>query len=342
MKKVILFGGSFDPIHHGHLSVAMAAVRQLNANECWLIPAFDAPLKERKLTPFHHRVNMIKAAIAPYDQLFVQPIEATLPLPNYTVTTLGHLIKLYPGVKFVLLIGADQAADFHRWKEPDQIRSMVDVAVYPRKGYDPTHGFTMIDQPWVEVSSTEIRMGESVEAPAQVLNYMMSKNLYTEAIVSSQLGEKRMAHVLRVTRLTRDLALRYGIDANRAILAGLFHDYAKQWPQERLLRWMRLYRPHLLHLDPAIWHAFVASDVLRDNYQIQDKPVLQSIAHHVQGNSSHLLAKILYVADKIEPGRKYDTSLLIHSAFSDIHKTVRIVKTMQIQYLGKEKSNDIN
>ena len=342
MKKVILFGGSFDPIHHGHLTVAMAAVRQLNANECWLIPAFDAPLKDRKLTPFHHRVNMIKAAIAPYEQLFIHSIEATLPLPNYTVTTLQHLIEMYPDTKFVLLIGADQAADFHRWKEPDTIRSLVDIAVYPRKGFSHAQGFMSIDQKTVEVSSTEIRQGASTQTPAEVLRYMISNNLYTEAIVSSQLSEKRMAHVLRVTQLTRDLAIRYGIDANRAVLAGLFHDYAKQWPKERLLLWMRLYRPQLLHLNPAIWHAFVASDILRVKYKIRDKSVLQAIAHHVEGNSSDLLSKILYVADKIEPGRNYDTSLLIQSAFSDIHKTVRIVKTMQMQYLGKERSNDIN
>jgi nicotinate-nucleotide adenylyltransferase len=335
-KKVILFGGSFDPIHDGHISIAMAAISQLNADECWLIPAFDAPLKERKLTPFHHRVNMIKAAIAPFDRLFVNEIEATLPLPNYTVTTLKHLIKQYPAVSFILLIGGDQAADFQRWKEPDGIRSMVDIAVYPRKGFDSVDGFLSIDQPLVQVSSTAIREGSSLQTPAEVLRYMMSKNLYTQEIVASQLSDKRMAHVLRVTQLTRELALRYGIDADRAVLAGLFHDAVKQWPQERLLRWMRLYRPHLLHLHPDIWHAHVASDVLRVNYHIRDKSVLQAIAHHVEGKSSDLLAKILYVADKIEPGRKYDTSLLIQLAFTDIHKTVKIVKKMQTQYLGKE------
>jgi nicotinate-nucleotide adenylyltransferase len=335
-KKVILFGGSFDPIHDGHLSIAMAAISQLNADECWLIPAFDAPLKERKLTSFHHRVNMIKVAIKPYDRLFVNEIEATLPLPNYTVTTLKHLIKQYPAFSFILLIGGDQAADFQRWKDPDEILSMVDVAVYPRKGFDSVEGFLSIDQPLVQVSSTAIREGSSFQAPAAVLQYMMSKNLYTQEIVASQLSEKRMAHVLRVTQLTRDLALRYGIDADRAVLAGLFHDAVKQWPQDRLLRWMRLYRPHLLHLHPDIFHAYVASDVLKANYHIRDKSVLQAIAHHVEGKSSNLLAKILYVADKIEPGRKYDTGLLIQSAFTDIHKTVKIVKKMQTQYLGKE------
>ncbi len=341
-RRVILFGGSFDPIHNGHLSVARAAINQLNASECWLIVAFDAPLKERVLTPFHHRVNMIKAAIANVEDFFVSEIEATLPLPNYTVTTLQTLISLYPLIDFVLLIGADQAADFERWKDPEIIRSLVEIAVYPRKGYKLVEGFIQIDQPLVEVSSTAVREGSSTDAPREVLRYMMGKNLYTEQIVATMISEKRMNHVLRVTELTRQLALRYGIDADRAVLAGLFHDAVKQWPQEQLLRWMRLYRPHLLHLHPQIWHAFVAADVLKYTYHIRDKSILQAIAHHVEGNSSDMLAKVLYVADKIEPGRKYDTGLLIQSAFNDIHKTVRIVKAMQAQYLGKEISNDIN
>jgi nicotinate-nucleotide adenylyltransferase len=341
-KRVILFGGSFDPIHNGHIAVARAALKQLNASEFLLVLAFDAPLKDRMLTPFHHRANMIKAAICDVEGFFVNEIEATLPLPNYTVVTLQTLKALYPLIDFVLLIGADQAADFERWKDPDIIRSMVEIAVYPRKGHKYIEGFTRIDQPLVEVSSTAIRMGSSTDAPKEVLRYMMSKNLYTEQIVASMISDKRMKHVLRVTELTRQLALRHGIDADKAVLAGLFHDATKQWPQERLLRWMRVYRPNLLHLNPAIWHAFVAADVLKYSYHIRDKSILQAIAHHVEGNSSDMLAKILYVADKIEPGRKYDTAILIQSAFNDIHKTVRIVKTMQAHYLGKEISNDIN
>ncbi|MDP2814293.1 MAG: nicotinate (nicotinamide) nucleotide adenylyltransferase [Erysipelotrichaceae bacterium] len=341
-SRVILFGGSFDPIHNGHLAVAEAAIKQLNASACWLIPAFDAPLKDRVLTPFHHRVNMIKMAIDRNDHLFVNQIEATLPLPNYTVVTLQTLISLHPQFDFVLLIGADQAVDFKRWKDPEVIRSLVEIAVYPRIGYAQPEGFIWIHHDLIDISSTAIRNGSSTNTPAEVLRYMMSKNLYTEQIVAAMISEKRMAHVLRVTQLTRQLALRYGCDADKAVMAGLFHDAVKQWPQERLLRWMRLYRPQLLHLHPAIWHAFVGADVLKHSYHIRDRSVLQAIAHHVEGNSSDLLAKILYVADKIEPGRKYDTDLLIQAAFNDIHKTVRIVKTMQAQHLGKEISNDIN
>jgi nicotinate-nucleotide adenylyltransferase len=341
-KRVILFGGSFDPIHNGHLLLALAAVKQLNACECWLMPAFDAPLKDRTLTPFHHRVNMIKAAIEGYDSLYINEIEATLPTPNYTVDTLRTLTTLYPTNEFILLIGADQSADFSRWKDPQAILSMVEVAVYPRKGYDLSDQFTKIDAPVIDVSSTDIRNGLSTDTPAKVCRYMMSKNLYTEQIVARQISKKRMDHVLRVTELSRQLANRYGIDADRAVLAGLFHDAVKQWPQTRLLHWMRLYRPELLFLPEAIWHAFVAADVLKYNYHIRDNEVLQAIAHHVEGNSSGILAKILYVADKIEPGRNYDTGMLIQSAFYDIHKTVRIVKAMQAQYLGKETTNDVN
>jgi nicotinate-nucleotide adenylyltransferase len=341
-KRVVLFGGSFDPIHNGHLFVAKQAVQQLHADECWFIAAFDAPLKERTLTPFHHRVKMIKAAIADDDRLFINEIEATLPTPNYTVTTLQRLIELHPEIEFHLLIGADQAADFDRWKQPKTIRALVDIAVYPRSGVAVSDEFTLIDQPLREVSSTDIRNGLSTDAPVEVLRYMMSNNLYTHQIVASMISKKRMAHVLRVTELTRQLALRYGIEGDRASLAGLFHDAVKEWPQERLQSWMRLYRPKMMHLHPDIWHAFVAADVLKHTYHIRDRSVLQAIAHHVQGNSSDLLAKILYVADKIEPGRDYDTAQLIQSAFRDIHKTVRIVKAMQQQYLGKERTNDIN
>jgi nicotinate-nucleotide adenylyltransferase len=169
---------------------------------------------------------------------------------------------------------------------------------------------------------------------------MMMHNLYTETIVSSMISEKRMNHVRRVTDLTRRLAIRYGIDADRAVLAGLFHDAVKQWPKDQLLLWMRRYRPQLISLDPQIWHSYVAADMLKHKYHVRDKAVLQAIAHHVQGFSDQLLAKILYIADKIEPGRTYDTRVLIDLAFRDIHRTMRIVKANQNEYLGKERMND--
>lgn len=341
-KRVVIFGGSFDPIHNGHISVALAALRQLNAQACWLIPAFEAPLKQRTLTDFAHRTAMIKGAISKYEQLFLCEIESTLPTPNYTITTLLRLKQLHPDIEFVLLIGADQAADLQRWKQPELIRQNALIAVYPRSGYEVPEGFLTVDQPVIEVSSTDIRMGRSTDAPIPVLRYMMSRNLYTEQIVAAMISEKRMQHVLRVTELTRRLALRYGIDADKAVLAGLFHDAVKQWPKERLLLWMRRFRPHQIDLHPQIWHSFVAADVLKHNYHIHDTCVLQAIAHHVQGNSSCLLAKILYVADKIEPGRGYDTQPLIDLAFRDIHKATRIVKSMQAEYLRKERWNDIN
>ncbi len=339
-QTVILFGGSFDPIHHGHLLVAKGALRQLNAHQCWLIPAFDAPLKDRELTGFDHRIKMIKLAIADHGDLRCCDIEASLPTPNYTITTLNALRAKYPDIRFILLIGADQASDFHRWKDPDVIRSMVEVAVYPRKGYDIPQGFNVLNLPVYSASSTDIRTGKSVDTDHRVLRYMMMHNLYTETIVLSMISEKRMNHVNRVTDLTRRLAIRYGIDADRAVLAGLFHDAVKQWPKDQLLLWMRRYRPQLISLDPQIWHSYVAADMLKHKYYVRDKAVLQAIAHHVQGFSDQLLAKILYIADKIEPGRNYDTRLLTDLAFRDIHRTMRIVKANQTEYLRKERMND--
>lgn len=337
---VILFGGSFDPIHNGHLHVAKGALRQLNAQQCWLIPAFDAPLKDRVLTSFDHRLKMISLAIEGHSDLQSCDIEASLPTPNYTITTLLTLTEKYPDIRFILLIGADQAADFHRWKDPDRIRSMAEIAVYPREGYEIPQGFTKLDLPCYPVSSTDIRVGKSVDTDHKVLRYMMMHNLYTETIVSSMISEKRMNHVRRVTDLTRRLAIRYGIDAERAVLAGLFHDAVKQWPKDQLLLWMRRYRPQLISLDPQIWHSYVAADMLKHKYYVRDKAVLQAVAHHVQGCSDQMLAKILYIADKIEPGRKYDTRVLIDLAFRDIHRTMRIVKANQTEYLGKERMND--
>mgnify|MGYP003296844293 CR=1 FL=1 len=100
MMKVGLLGGSFDPIHNGHVEMAKEAYRQLGLDEVWFIPTADTPLKQRKLTCYEDRVEMIIRAIAPYRHFYVSRIEEHTDGKNYTIDTIRKLNKMYPDYTF--------------------------------------------------------------------------------------------------------------------------------------------------------------------------------------------------------------------------------------------------
>ena len=131
---VVLFGGSFDPPHKGHARVARAALRQLNADFIWWLVSPQNPLKERTASD---RTKRVKAAqsLARHPKFIVSAEEEKLGT-RYAVDTVRALKKAYPHVRFVWLIGADNLADLHRWRDWQGLMAQIPLAVYPRPGYN--------------------------------------------------------------------------------------------------------------------------------------------------------------------------------------------------------------
>jgi nicotinate-nucleotide adenylyltransferase len=154
MKKLAIFGGSFNPIHTGHIALAQAVQQQCGLDEVWLMVSPQNPLKrnDTDLLDDSLRFEMAQKALEGVEGVKACDYEFHLPKPSYTWNTLQHLTKDYPDYTFTLLIGGDNWAHFQRWRHWKDILWHHDVIVYPRDEYQGT-----ISVPLLNVSSTEIR-----------------------------------------------------------------------------------------------------------------------------------------------------------------------------------------
>ena len=143
MASVAVFGGSFSPVHDGHMAVASQTLANGLAEEVWMMPCRLNPLKNGKgLLPDDTRVRLLRDAVEYYRRekgqggIKVDLTELQLPSPSYTALTLRHLAVKYPLHRFCLLVGADSYRDFEKWKDWKWIEENFNPIVYPRPGYE--------------------------------------------------------------------------------------------------------------------------------------------------------------------------------------------------------------
>lgn len=162
-KKIGLFGGTFNPVHNGHLALANYLCEYCGLDELWFMVTPCNPFKKNdSLLPDHARLEMVRAAVAGYDRFRASDFEFALPKPSYTVDTLKALRERFPDDEFVLVIGADNFKAFDKWRNPDEIMANHRIIVYRRPGFDidsltVPDGVTVADTPVIEISSTFIR-----------------------------------------------------------------------------------------------------------------------------------------------------------------------------------------
>ena len=132
-KPVVIFGGSFDPIHVGHIALAREVCARGLASEVWFMVSPQNPHKQgRVMTDENMRLQMVRLAIGENPQFKACDFEFALPRPSYTLNTLEALEKEFPDKEFRLLIGADNWEKFDRWYKADEILARYGIIVYPR------------------------------------------------------------------------------------------------------------------------------------------------------------------------------------------------------------------
>lgn len=190
MRKVCIYGGSFNPIHIGHLILANTVIEKLHLDEIIFVPCHIQPLKSNKdFAEANHRLEMIKLAIQSNPYFTLSDIELKRKGKSYTIDTLKFFKKKYDNLYFV--IGADNIKEFHYWKEPDLILKLAKLIVVNRGGFNiqipkRIRGKEIItcSIPQIEISSSTIREKiknkQSIKylVPESVENYIYQHNLY--------------------------------------------------------------------------------------------------------------------------------------------------------------------
>lgn len=163
-QRIGIFGGSFNPLHCGHIRLARQLLQLAALDEIWFVVSPLNPLKEAAtdLLADDLRLLMTRQALAREPRLRASDYEFRLPKPSYMWNTLAHLQAEWPGREFVLVIGADNWLAFDRWARADYILAHYEVAVYPRPGYPVDRaalppGVHLLDTDLYHVSSTDIR-----------------------------------------------------------------------------------------------------------------------------------------------------------------------------------------
>lgn len=335
-ERIGIMGGTLDPIHDGHLRMAQCALQRAELDRILMLPSGNPPHKAG-VTPADDRWRMLCAACAGIPGLEPCREEIDRTGTIYTVDTLSILKEKYPKAELYYLIGADTLMELKCWREYGRVLELSRFLVCPRSSrysQDELEAerqrlrllggrIAWLDMEPLDVSSTQIRAAllsgqDAPHLPLQVQEYAQACGLYgaspriAEAAawmprLFGDLTAKRFAHTLAVAATARQLALRHGLDADRAEIAGLLHDCAKCMPlkdMQRLARENRLTEDESLLESGALLHAIAGACKARLDYGMTDPVVLDAIRRHTTGAPGmSRLDMAVWLADAIEPTR---------------------------------------
>lgn len=349
MKYAIL-GGSFNPLHIGHLFLADAVLSSLNYDRIILVPAFQSPLKDNAegASPWD-RLEMLAASIPGDPRLTFDGCELLREGVSYTIDTLKDIIDRYePEGKPGLIIGDDLVATFDKWKNPEEIAGLADLIVARRLSDKVNSGMGDVDFPYphrtldneiVNIASKQIRekisKGEAWRyfVPPGARCIIEEKGLYgfsaarSERSVFSSRGKAsifetiislenevrnildfgKFIHSRNTALLSWDLCHRFGLECQKGYLAGIAHDMCKHLDEKEFMRLAHEDGGSISKLEqkkPGLLHGRAAAMVIQNRFGVTDKDIIEAIRYHTTGVEDMCdLAKVVYVADKIEVSR---------------------------------------
>jgi nicotinate-nucleotide adenylyltransferase len=189
MSKIGIFGGTFDPIHYGHLIIAQSVLEKRNLDKIFFVPCYISPHKQTiKNSSSEHRINMLKLALEENERFEYSTFEIERGGISYSIDTIREFKNKYSEID--LIIGYDNLIVFDTWKEPDEILKLVNLVVLKRVILNETkinkyfeHAY-FVDTPIIEISATEIRRRCNIDLsinyflPEKVKVYILTNGLY--------------------------------------------------------------------------------------------------------------------------------------------------------------------
>lgn len=339
--RIGIFGGTFNPIHEGHVRMAKHYVRELELDKLIVIPTKYPPHKTaRDLASSRDRLEMCRRAFSGMPQVEISDIEMKRPGKSYTVDTIRQLRKIYPEDKLFLLVGGDMFRSFHNWYEFQEIllNCTLCTAARERGELQDLHrsriilsqyseNLIILEMPVLELSSTEIRERLRKKQDCShllthnVYAYVRQKHLYegdeeheanivryTEEI-RRLLKPSRFEHSVNVAQRAAALADIFGENVKKAEIAGLLHDICKNMPEEEQLHWTKksaIIFDKPFWDQPHLWHGFAAAEYIREKLGISDPEILEAVRYHTVGKADMTtFEKIIFLADLTSAERDY-------------------------------------
>ena len=313
-KRIGVLGGSFDPVHYGHLILAEQIKTEAALDQVIFVPAFVSPFKIwSKQTDANHRKEMLLLAMNNHPGFEISTIELEKNESSYTYDTLVQLRKeIGEDVDLFFIIGTDAFMHIEEWKHSEELLNNFAFLIGLRRGYDESKLEAILDDlrtryplnaeyiriPELEISASDLReriaSGKSVKflLPDSVIAYIDQQGLYRntcitiDSFVKKKVSPERYKHIQGVVHTARELAHKYGADPDKAEIAALFHDAYREAGN--------------------LEHGPKAAQQLKELFKINDPEILDAIRYHTTGRCGMcLLEKIIYLADSLEQGRDY-------------------------------------
>ena len=377
MKKIGFMGGTFNPLHKGHIALAQAALMQYSLDEVWFVPTGNPPHKSIKgNTTRIQRIEMARMALSKTGEsrFLLKEIETASSDYSYSYLTLEKIHLRYPDLKIYFIMGEDSLDYFENWVRPADIVKHADILVAVRtssveviedklKAINSRMGkcFYPLYCPRVDISSTEIReqakKGTLTDTyiSKDIIDFIYTHRLYMEDKYAAEdlkplkkqlkklLKKTRYEHTLGVMDTAASLAMCYGYPMYTAMVAGLLHDCAKYMDDEELLKYAKKNHIELTEYEikaPHLIHAKAGAYMAEKVYGVTDKDILSAIRFHTTGRPDmNLLEKIIFVADYIEPNRNQAPRLaeLRQLAFSNMDLCIALILKDTIEYVNQRE-----
>ena len=342
--KIGIMGGTFDPIHNGHLYIAKRAKKEFSLDKVLFIPTGVSYMKTG-VSKAEHRYEMVRLAIKDYPDFEISDLEVFRGGNTYTFETLEELKKIYPGAKLYFIIGTDTLFMLEKWRNFESIFANATILVADREGaerdkqskkadelkkkYDARIKF-MKAEPY-NISATLLRASFKIPSPAYrikpdcpdlVAKYAEEHELYSQfpmnddeilELLKLDLKPKRVVHSLGVRDTAVELAEIHHLDVDKARRAALLHDCAKYLSLDDKIKLCHKYDYPVtpLELDnPELLHAKAGAALAAEKYGVTDPEILDAIRYHTTGKPNMSpLTLVIFISDYIEPGRSHSPRL---------------------------------
>lgn len=370
MSQTVLYGGTFNPIHRGHLDICVRARQAVDARRVLLMPAAQPPHKSAGwLAPDQDRLAMCALAARDYDFIQVDDWEIRRGGRSYTVDTLGHLAAVFPEEELWLLIGTDMFLTFTQWHRWEEIGKMASLLVASREEGDREQLLAqqqrlaergvrsrLLQNPPMPMSSTQIREelrrdGTTEKVCPQVLDYIREKELYLHPpeeldylrrYIRPLMTDYRYRHSLGVEKQAVKMARRFGADQRRAALAGILHDVCKDMPKGALLQ--NILESGIINgidfkASPQLIHSYAGALYLQSHMDIHDPEVIEAVRYHTTARAGmSLLETVVYLADLTSEDREYpDVGEMRRLCDTDLRKAMIHALTHTVKELTRKQ-----